>query len=83
MIQASRAIRRTRASGGIRGLEQTLESIYSFLIGWREWITAQSLLTGLGVLIGGLFAGWMIFMLSRIVEAIIDDWTGRDEWEGE
>lgn len=60
-----------------------MESIYSFLIGWREWITAQSLLTGLGVLIGGLFAGWMIFMLSRIVEAIIEDWTGRDEWEGE
>lgn len=60
-----------------------MESIYSFLIGWREWLTAQSLLTGLGVLIGGLFAGWMIFMLSRVVEAIIDDWTGRDEWEGE
>ena len=60
-----------------------MESIYSFLIGWREWLTAQSLLTGLGILIGGLFAGWLIFMLARIVEAIIEDWTGRDEWEGE
>ena len=46
-----------------------MESIYSFLIGWREWLTAQSLLTGLGILIGGLFAGWLIFMLARVVEA--------------
>lgn len=40
---------------------------------------------GYGILlaIGGLFAGWLIFMLTRIVEAIVEDWTGRDEWEGE
>lgn len=82
-MSASRAIRRTRASGGIRGLEQTLESIYSFLIGWREWLAGLSILSGIGILIGGLFVGWIIFMLTRIVEAIVEDWTERDEREGE
>lgn len=34
---------------------------------------------GYGLLagLGGLYVGWMIWMLARIVEVVIDDWWGE------